>query len=214
MLPVIAEKNLAIFCDIFIDKGYFTIDEAKQIIEAAKKFNLKIKIHADELADVGAAGFAVDVGAVSADHLLCINDENIKKMANSDTVATLLPSTAYCLRLPYAPARKLIDAGSIVALASDCNPGSSFTENMQFVMSLAVMKMNMSPEEAITAATINGAKALDISDKVGSLEVGKNADFIIFGCPDYRDIFYHIGTNQLIDVVINGIMHHPFTSKV
>lgn len=204
MLPLIAEEELADYCDAFIDKGYYTNDEARQIFEAAKKLGLKIRTHSDEMADVGAAGFSAEIGAVSADHLLFASDESIAKMAKSGTIATMMPATAYFIRMPYAPARKIIDAGCITALATDCNPGSSFTENMQLVLSLAVINMGMTAEEALTAATLNGAKALNLEQQTGSLEIGKQADFLVANCPSYTDIFYHFGINHIEQVWCKG----------
>ena len=204
MIPAVAEEKLADYCDAFIDKGYYTNDEAKVIFEAAKKYGMKIRTHSDEMADVGAAGFSADIGAVSADHLLFASDESISKMAKSGTVATMMPATAYFIRMPYAPARKMIDSGCITALATDCNPGSSFTENMQLVLSLAVINMGMTAEEALTAATLNSAKAMDLSDITGSLVVGKQTDFVIADVDNYTDLFYHFGINHIKEVWIKG----------
>ena len=144
------------------------------------------------------------MGAYSADHLLFVSDEGIEAMKQSGTVATLLPGTAYTLKLQYAPARKIIDSGAICALATDCNPGSCFMENMLLVLSLAATNMKMSMEEAFTAATINGAAALGVSDKVGSLEIGKKADFIIFDAKSYAEVIYHFGGNLVEQVWIDG----------
>jgi len=204
MIPAVAEEKLADYCDAFIDEGYYTTDQAKAIFEAAEKYGMKIRTHSDELADVGAAGFSADIGAVSADHLLFASDASIAKMAEKGTVATLLPATAYFIRMPYAPARKIIDAGCITALATDCNPGSSFTENMQLVLSLAVINMGITAEEALTAATINSAKAMDLSDVTGSLDIGKQADFLIADVSSYVDLFYHFGINHISEVWIKG----------
>ncbi len=204
MIPAVAEEKLADYCDAFIDEGYYTLDEAEKIFEAAKKYGMKIRTHSDEMADVGAAGFSADIGAVSADHLLFASDKSIAKMAKSDIVATMMPATAYFIRMPYAPARKMIKAGCCVALASDCNPGSSFTENMQLVLSLAVINMKMTAEESLTAATLNGAKAMNFSEVTGSLASGKQADFIIANVNSYVDIFYHFGINHVDEVWIKG----------
>ncbi len=204
MIPAVAEEKLADYCDAFIDEGYYTLDEAEKIFEAAKKYGMKIRTHSDEMADVGAAGFSADIGAVSADHLLFASDKSIAKMAKSDIVATMMPATAYFIRMPYAPARKMIKAGCCVALASDCNPGSSFTENMQLVLSLAVINMKMTAEESLTAATLNGAKAMNLSEVTGSLAPGKQADFIIANVNSYVDIFYHFGLNHVDEVWIKG----------
>lgn len=204
MLPYISENKLAEFNDVFVDKGYYTTEEGTRVLEAGKKYGLMPKAHCDELADVGAATMAANAGAVSADHLLFVSDEGIENLKNSGTVAGLLPGTAYFIKMPYAPARKLIDSGVITAIATDCNPGSCFTENMQTIMSLSVINMGMTAEEAINAATINGAYSIRKSHEVGSLEVGKKADFIICNCADYVDIFYHFGINHVEQTWING----------
>ncbi len=204
MLPRVAAEGLAEFCDAFVDKGFYTIEQGRKIFNRAKELGLKIKAHADELADVSAAALAAEVGAVSADHLLFVSDDGIEKLKNSGTVATLLPGTAYFIRLPYAPARKLIDAGVITALATDCNPGSCFTENMQLILSLAVINMKMTAEEAISASTLNAAHALGKSQTLGSLEVGKQADFQLLNVDSYIDLFYHFGINHVENVWIKG----------
>jgi imidazolonepropionase len=204
MIPAVAEENLAEFCDAFVDKGYYTLEQGKKIFETAQKYGLKLKIHCDELADVSAAKMAGELGALSADHLLFISDESIKSLNNGGTVATLLPGTAYNLRLPYAPFQKLLENDCKIALATDCNPGSCFTENMQFILSLSVTNMKMSCEAAISASTINGAAALGIGKERGSIEIGKFADFSIFNSSSYTDIFYHFGINHCKEVWING----------
>ncbi len=204
MLPKVAGEGLAEYCDAFVDEGYYTLEQSEKIFETAKTLGLKIRVHADELANVSAASLAAKVGAVSADHLLCISDEGINDLKNSGTIATLLPGTAYFIRMPYAPARKIIDSGVVTALATDCNPGSCFTENMQTILSLAVINMKMTAEEAISAATINGAAALGKSDRMGSLEPGKLADFIILNIPSYVDLFYHFGINHVRETWIKG----------
>jgi imidazolonepropionase len=204
MLPKVAEEKLAIFCDAFVDEGYYTYQQGLKLFERAKELGFKIKTHADELANVKAAELAAEVGAVSADHLLFISDEGINALKESGTIATLLPGTAYFLKVPYAPARKIIDSGVTVALATDCNPGSCFTENMQMVLSLAVINMKMTCEEALSAATINGAAAMGINDIVGSIEIGKNSDFIVADVDSYTDLFYHYAINHVDEVWING----------
>lgn len=204
MIPAVAEEGLAEFCDAFIDKGYYTLDEGRQVLQAGLDHGMKLKVHCDELADVSAAKLAAEMGAISADHLLFVSDESIDAMVKSGTVATLLPATAYFIRMPYANARKMIEKGATVALSTDCNPGSSFTENMQLILSLAVINMSMTAEEAITAATLNGAKALEQSDRIGSLEVGKRADFIIANTDSYTDLFYHFGINHVEETWIKG----------
>jgi imidazolonepropionase len=204
MLPYVAKEGLAEYCDAFVDKGYYTVEQGMKIFNKAKELGIKIRTHADELADVNAAKMASEVGAKSADHLLFISDEGIAALKSSGTVATLLPGTAYFIRMPYAPARKIIDSGVIMALASDCNPGSCFTENMQLILSLAVINMKMTAEEALTAATINPAYSLGISHTHGSLTIGKNADFIVADTDSYINLFYHFGINNISQVWVNG----------
>lgn len=204
MLPLVKEKDLAEFCDAFVDEGYFTISDGERIFQKATELGFKLKLHADELVNTEAASLAARWGAVSADHLLFISDISIENMINSGTVFTLLPGTAYFIRIPYAPARKIIDRGGILALATDCNPGSCFTENMQLILSLAVINMNMTAEEALTAATLNGAYALRKSDEFGSIEVGKKANFLLLDTPNYADLFYHFGINHVLETWING----------
>ena len=161
-------------------------------------------MHADELTPLGGAELAARLGAVSADHLLCITDAGIDALAASGTVATLLPGTAFFLRMHYAPARKLIERGVTVALASDCNPGTCPTENLPLVGTLACTQMRMLPAEVVAALTLNAAAALGLSDRVGSLEAGKQADLIICDVPDYRQLFYHFGVNHVWHVIKRG----------
>lgn len=204
LIPQVAREGLATFCDVFADVGYFTTDEAERILTAGADWGLIPKLHADEFADVGAARLAIAIGAASADHLLNISPETIPELARWRTVATLLPGTAYTLRLPMQPARALIDAGATVALATDCNPGSCYCENMQTVLSLAVQLCGMTIEEALTAATLHGAAALLREHEIGSLQIGKYADFIVLDSPSYADLAYHFGTNRVAEVWIGG----------
>lgn len=208
MIPAVVEQGIAQYCDAFIDEGYYTLKQGEKVLRAALDAGLKIRVHADELADVSAAKLAAELGAVSADHLLFVSDESIKAMKHSNTVACLLPGTAYFIRMPYANARKMIDEGLVVAVATDANPGSSFTENMQLILSLSVINMHMTAEEAICAATINGAKALELSERKGSIEVGKDSDFIICNCDSYADLFYHFGINHVESTWIGGNKIH------
>lgn len=203
-LPEVVKRGLAEFADVFCDEGYFTNDETRAICTAAKKAGLKIKLHADELADTGGAALAAELGSYSADHLLKINDEGIDALAKSETIATLLPITALCIRSPFAPARKMISAGCAVAIATDCNPGSSMSENMQLAISLAVIGMGMTPEEALTAATLNGAASLGKAATHGSIEEGKQADFLLLDIPSLAYLPYHIGVSDLAVVVKKG----------
>ena len=204
MIPEIAKRKLADYCDAFVDKGYYTLEQGRKIFETAKKFGMEIRTHADELACVGAAELAAEVCAKSADHLLFVSDEGIESMKKSNVVATILPGTSFFIRLPYANARKIIDSGTIVALATDCNPGSSFTENMQMILWLATLNLKMSMEEALVASTLNAAYSLDLHKKLGSIEVGKEASFLILDVPSYKDMFYHYGTNHIDKVFIKG----------
>lgn len=204
MLPMVAEENLAEFCDVFIDKGYYTLEQGEKILKTALDYGFKLKVHCDELANIGSTELSASLGAISVDHLLYINDNGIEAIKKSGTIATLLPGTAYFIRMPYAPARKIIDAGAAVALATDCNPGSCFTENMQIILSLAVINMKMTAEEAIVASTINSSAALLKSNIIGSIEIGKKANLIMANCSSYTDIFYHFGINHIEKVWLNG----------
>jgi imidazolonepropionase len=208
MIPQVAEEKLAVYIDAFVDRGYYTLGQAEKIFSSALNYGLKIRVHADELANVEAASLAAKFNAVSADHLLFVSDNGIEELKKAGTIATLLPGTAYFIRMPYAPARKMIDNGLAIALATDCNPGSCFTENMQTILSLAVINMKMTAEEALSAATLNGAAALELSDICGSIEVGKQADFSILNTNSYTDLFYHFGINHVDEVWIAGRKVH------
>lgn len=204
-LPAVLKAGAAEFVDVFCDEGYFTNEETERICSAASAEGLKIKLHADELADTSGAALASRLGSFSADHLLKISDAGIAALAASPrTVATLLPITAMCIRSAYAPARRMIEAGCAVAIATDCNPGSSMSENMQLAVSLAVIGMGMTPEEALTAATLNGAAAIDRAATHGSLEVGKVADLVLFDIPSLAYLPYHIGVSDVVAVVKRG----------
>jgi imidazolonepropionase len=193
------------FCDVFMDEGYFSKEETIRICTAAKELGMKIKLHADELAETDGARTAVELGAYSADHLLKVSDAGIRALAKSErTVATLLPITALSLRAEYAPARTLIDAGCAVAIATDCNPGTAMSENMQFALTLAVIGMQMSPAEALTAATLNGAAALGRAHSHGSIERNKLADFVLYDIPRLEYLPYHIAVSDIVAVVKRG----------
>lgn len=198
MLPAVAAQGIAEFCDIFTDTGYFTVEQSERILTTARTHGLRLKVHAEELAHTGASAMAARLGCISADHLEEITDADIIALRDAGVVATLLPGTAYTLRLKPPPARPLIDSNAVVALASDCNPGSCFCENMQLVLSLACITMHMSIEEAVVASTLNGAAALGISHLTGSIEVGKRADLAIYNVPSYQDLVYHFGVNQCV----------------
>lgn len=204
MLPRVAEEKLAEFCDVFCEQGVFSIDQSERILLAAKKYGLLPKIHADEIVSFGGAELAAKVGAVSADHLLKASEQGMEKMARAGVIAVLLPGTAFFLMEPYAPARQLIEKGVAVALSTDRNPGSSPTESMQLIITLACLKMRMTPAEALNAATINAAHALRRAHLTGSLEAGKQADIIIMNAPDYKYIPYHYGVNLVESVFKRG----------
>jgi imidazolonepropionase len=196
LIPEVASKKLAEFCDVFCDRGAFTREQAKRILEQGKKYGLLPKLHAEQLTRTGATQLAVQLGAASCDHLEHVNRADMRALAKSKTVATLLPGCDFHLGLQrYAPARELIEAGAIVALATDYNPGTSPTVSMPMILSLACSQLRMTPAEAITAATINAATALRREKRIGSLEVGKQADLAVFEVADYREIAYYFGMN-------------------
>jgi imidazolonepropionase len=206
MLPYIGSKKLASFCDVFCDEGYFDAAESRSILERAKQFGLLPKMHAEQLSAIGGAELAAELGAVSADHLEHVTDAGIGALAGSGVVAALLPGASFFLNQPYAPARKLIEAGVPVALASDFNPGSCMCYSMPLMMTIACTHMGMSPEEAITASTLNAAAALNLSGERGSLEAGKKADAVVLNIPDYRYLPYHFGENHVERVVKDGVV--------
>jgi len=204
MLPEVARSGLARFCDVFCETGVFDLEESERVLERARGLGLGLKVHADELTPLGGAELAARLGAASADHLLCITDAGIDALAASGTVATLLPGTAFFLGMPYAPARRLIDRGCAVALATDCNPGTCPTENLPLAGTMACAQMKMLPAEAVAALTLNAAAALGLSDRLGSVEVGKQADLVVCDFPDYRHLFYHFGVHHAWRVLKRG----------
>lgn len=204
LLPFIAENKLALFCDAFCEKTAFSAQQVIKIFTEAKKLGLKLKLHTEQFNNIGGLDAAIDLGAQSADHLEVIAEDDLNKFAGNETVAVLLPGVSFFLDYDYAPARKLIDAGAIVALATDYNPGSSHIANLNLIMSLAALKMKMTIEETISAVTINAAKALDVSDKTGSIEPGKKADFSVFDISDYSEIVYQVGKNLNCMTVKDG----------
>jgi imidazolonepropionase len=208
MFPAVARGRLAEFCDVFCETGVFSVEESRRVLARARDLGLRLKLHADELTPLGGAELAAALGAASADHLLCVTDAGIDALAASGTVATLLPGTAFFLGMPYAPARRLIERGAAVALASDCNPGTCPTENLPLVGAMACTQMKMLPAEAVNALTLNAAAALGRADRVGSLEPGKQADFIVCDVPDYRHLFYHFGINHVRRVIKRGRVVH------
>ena len=205
MLPAIKELNVVDFCDVFTDTGYYSIEDSRRILQKAMELGFSCKVHADELSSFGAAEMAGELKVVSADHLLYCSEAGMDAIKQGGTIATLLPGTAYTLRLPYAPARRMIDRGLIVALATDCNPGSCYTPNMQTILSLACMNMGMSIEEALTSATLHGAYALGAEQYCGSIEIGKSADFNILDTSSYSDMVYHFGVNHIAKTWSRGI---------
>ncbi|RKD32931.1 imidazolonepropionase [Thermohalobacter berrensis] len=204
VLPDVAERKLAEFCDIFCEKGVFSVEQSRKLLNKAKEYGLKPKLHADEIVQLGGAELAAELGAVSADHLLQASDKGVKDMAEAGVVATILPGTAFSLKEPYARARYMIDQNCAVALATDLNPGSCFTESIPLIFSLATLYMDVTTEEAITALTINGAAAVGRADTIGSIDVGKKGDIVILEFPSYKYIPYHIGVNTVEKVVKNG----------
>ncbi len=205
MLPVIARENLADYIDVFCEQGFFTPSETTQLLDAGRRFGLKAKLHANQLHNSGGVQVGVQAGAVSVDHLEHIGEEEIHLLAQHSTVATLLPSAAFFLRLPYPPARQLIEAGAAVAIASDFNPGSSPSGNMPLLVALACIQMRMLPEEAINAATFNGACAMEVQQEVGSIAVGKKANLIITqAMHSLAYLPYSFGTNLIESVILNG----------
>lgn len=191
MLPFIANNNLAEFCDAFCEATAFSSDETRQIFSKAKELGLKLKIHTEQFNNVGGFEAALENSCTSIDHLEVLRDDQIKLLENSDSVAVLLPGVSFLLNYQFAPARKIIDSGGVIALATDFNPGSSHISKISFIMALAALKMKMSVEEIISAYTINAAKAIDLEKRCGSIEIGKDADFAILNCEDYTDLIYN-----------------------
>ncbi len=207
MIPTIAEHKLAEFCDVFCEEGVFSVEQSREILNAAQDKGMKLKVHADEIVQLGGAGLAAEVGAISADHLLRSSDDDLEAMAKAGTIATLLPGTAFSLDTEYANARKMIEMELPVALATDFNPNCA-NESMFFTIALACYKMKMHPREAISAATINGAHALSRSEVVGSIEPGKRADILILDCPNPEYLSWRFGINLVHTVVVNGQVVH------
>ena len=204
VMPQVADRNLAEFCDVFCEKGVFSVEQSKRLLIKAKELGFKLKIHADEISPLGGTELAAKLGAVSADHLLHASDKGIAELAKGDIVATLLPGTAFSLKESYARGRYIIDQDCAVSLATDFNPGSCFTESIPLIFVLATLYMGITIEEAVTALTINGAAAVDRADRIGSIDVGKTGDVIILEFPSYKYIPYHIGVSCVEKVIKNG----------
>jgi len=205
MIPAVHEQGIAEFIDVFCEEGYFSIEQSRKIIEIGKSFGLKPRIHADEFNNFGASTLAGEIGSFSADHLMKIDNNGIKSLKENNVIATLLPGTTFFLnKSAYAPARKLIDSGVTVSLATDFNPGSCHIQSMPFIITLAVMNMSMSIEEAFLGATINGAKALGLDSEIGSIEIGKKADIILWDISNLFDIPYYVTDHPIRAVIKNG----------
>ena len=203
MIPRAAEEQLAEFCDVFCETGVFTAEESRRILEAGKRYGLRPKIHADEIDPIGGSRLAGEIGAVSAEHLIVCPDEGIDSMAKGGTVACLLPATSFYLGADYAPARRMVEAGVPVAMATDFNPGSCPCLNMQLVMNLGCLRYRLTPEEVLTAVTLNGAAAIGRAESVGSLEPGKRGDLLIWEARDLNYVCYRMGSN-LVHTVVKG----------
>jgi imidazolonepropionase len=216
MIPEVAKRKLAVFCDVFCEKGVFDIEESREILKAAKNYGFKLKLHADQLSALGGSKLAAELGAISADHLEFIDDKGIEKMKEAGVIGVLLPGACFGLGLKeYPPARKMIERGLPVALATDFNPGSSMTESMPIILSLACLMMRMTPAEAIVASTINSAYAVDKGNEIGSIEVGKKADLVIWNVQNYKEIPYHFGVNLVDQVIKDGeVFPLPLREKV
>lgn len=209
MIPAVAEKQLAENCDVFCETGAFSVDQARRILRAGAEHGLRAKLHADEFARTGGAALAAEVGALSADHLLHATVGDVRAMKEAGVTATLLPGTALFLGLPYAPARAFLETGVRVALATDFNPGSSYTPNMQLIVTLACTQMRMTVEEAIQAATLNGAYALGLQTQIGALRPDCWCDAIVLDIPNYYHLPYLYGVNHVQTVVKAGQIVHP-----
>ena len=205
MIPVVAKQGIAKYCDVFCENGYFNVIQSRRILETAKQYGLIPRLHADEFEDSGAAELAAELGAVSADHLMAVSDVGIAKMAEANITATLLPGTTFFLgSTNYAPVKKLIDAGVKIALATDYNPGSCHVQSMPFIISLACIYLGMSVEEALLAATYNSTKTMQLDKEVGSIEIDKKADLIIWDLEKLIEIPYNVTDVPIVKVIKNG----------
>ncbi|MEO7993545.1 MAG: imidazolonepropionase [bacterium] len=206
-LPAIAAQGIAEYCDVFCEAGVFDVDQSRRILEAAKALGLKLKIHSDEFENLGGTEMAIGLGVTSCDHLHVISDAGIAALAHSSTTGVLLPGTAFYLGgKHYAPVQRMLDAGCRLAMATDFNPGSSVSQNMQIMNTIAVTQMRMDPVEALRAMTINAAHAIDRQDTLGSITAGKQADLVVLDMPNYKHLAYHYGINQVGLVVKKGVV--------
>lgn len=201
MIPAVAQQGIAQFCDVFCETGVFTAEESRKILAAGKKYGMTPKVHADEIDPIGGSVLAGEIGAISAEHLIVCPPEGISSMAKGGTVACLLPATSFYLGATFAPARDMVTAGVPVAMATDFNPGSCPSLNLQFVINLGCLKYKLTPEEVLTAVTLNAAAAIHRADSVGSVEVGKQGDLLIWDAPDWDYVCYRMGSN-LVDTVV------------
>ena len=204
MIPAVSRQGIARFCDVFCEKGVFAPEQSRRILKAAREHGLGLKIHADEIHDLGGGALAAELGAVSAEHLLAVSDESLRAMASESVTAILLPGTAYSLRKPYARARKMVELGVPVALATDCNPGTCYTESMPFVSGLAILAMGLSPNEALVGATLNAAYAIGMAGSLGSLEAGKAGDFLLLDGKSPAILAYRAGISPVLEVYKRG----------
>lgn len=204
VLPEVKRQNLAEFCDVFCEDSVFNVEQSKKMLLCAQKYGLRSKIHADEIEAIGGAVLAGELGAISAEHLIATNSQGIESMAQGGVTATLLPATSFYLNKTYAPTREMINKGIPVAIASDFNPGSCPSLNLQFAINLGYLKYRMLPEEILTATTLNAACAINRGDTIGSIEVGKQADLVIWNAPNFEMICYRFGSNQVKTVIKKG----------
>ena len=206
MMPAVKEQGIAQFCDVFCEADTFSVEESRQVLEAGLKYGLRPKIHADEIEAIGGSQLAGELGAISAEHLIVCPPEGIESMAKGGVIACLLPATSFNLGSTFAPARDMVKAGVPVAMATDFNPGSCPCLNLQFVINLGCLTYKLTPEEVLTAVTLNGAAAIDMADKVGSVEVGKQGDLVIWDAPDLDYICYRVGSNLADTVIKRGVI--------
>lgn len=204
IIPAVAKENLAAFCDVFCEEGVFSKEEAGRVLKAGQEHGLKSKIHADEIHPIGGSELASELKAVSAEHLIAVTDSGIAALKEGGVVACLLPATSLYLGKPYAPAQKLMEAGVPIAIGSDFNPGSCPSLNLQLCMTLATLYYRMTPEQVLTAVTLNAAAAIGMADSIGSLEAGKQADLVIWDAPDLDYLCYRLGSNLVKTVIKNG----------
>lgn len=206
LLPYVAKKHLAEFCDVFCEAGYFTEPQSRRLLQAALSHGLRVRLHADQLTQIGASALGGELRAASVDHLEHIDERGLDRLKDSTTTAVLLPGASFFFGGPYAPARTIIDRGIPVAIASNFNPGSCMSFSMPLMMTIACTNMRMSPEEALVASTINAAAVLGLADKVGSVEPGKEADLIVLDAPSYRSVAYEFGQNLVRRVIKRGVL--------